>query len=373
MASIAALLLTVLAIGYAGLAPLEFQPPNGAGWNDAGSGLRFADEGLVYSEAPFAWSAGGRQFAIDVWFEPARGPRARVARLLAVQDDHEVPVLSIDEWRGALIVRDRLETRSGKLVYREYALAEALGPGRRTHLTVVSDASGLRAYLDGEPTALETPTPGLAEDEELAGTLLLGNAARGNQEWTGVVHGVAIGAEAPTPEAIAARTQASAESGARSLQREPGLVALYPFDEGAGPRAADLARHAPPLAVPAGFQPLRRTVLRWPETRDRSSAWYLRDLLTNLAGFVPAGFFATRVLAQRRPRRPLALLLGATLLALGLSLAIELTQVWLPKRVSSLSDLLSNVAGGALGSALALALAHRRTRAWKPPRRRRPA
>ena len=357
MTSLLALVLTVLAIAYAGLAPLEFHPPNGAHWLAPGPGLRFAREGIVYSEAPFAWSSGGRDFSIDLWFEPTEAPRARVARLLAVQDGDEVPVLSVDQWRGALIVRDRIHSK-GRLVYREYALRDALEPGRVHHLTLVGDASGIRAYLDGTATALETKTPALAEGEELSGQLLLGNAARGNQEWSGELRGVAFTAGALSPEAIARRSDASAR-GASGLASEPALHALYPLDEGRGDAAYDLTGRAPALHVPREFQPLRRTVLGWATTRERSASWYLRDLFVNVAGFLPAGFFGALALAARRPRR--RAWLGATLLAAVLSLGIEITQVWLPSRVSSLTDLAGNVAGGALGGGLALAVMQRRS------------
>jgi hypothetical protein len=108
LTSLVALVVTVLAIAWAGLAPLDFRPANGAHWRAPEAGLRFANEGIVYSDAPHSWSGGGRDYSIDLWFEPETAPRARVERLLAVQDAHEVPVLSIDEWRDALLVRDRM-------------------------------------------------------------------------------------------------------------------------------------------------------------------------------------------------------------------------------------------------------------------------
>jgi len=47
-------------------------------------------------------------------------------------------------------------------------------------------------------------------------------------------------------------------------------------------------------------------------------------------------------------------LLLAVVVGFGLSLAIELTQVWLPGRDSSLSDLIANTVGTAIGGVLGI-------------------
>jgi hypothetical protein len=70
------------------------------------------------------------------------------------------------------------------------------------------------------------------------------------------------------------------------------------------------------------------------------------DLILNVALFVPFGL----ALAADRIRVPRAFLIGALL-----SAAIELAQLWIPGRQSSLSDVISNALGTGLGSALPIA------------------
>lgn len=83
--------------------------------------------------------------------------------------------------------------------------------------------------------------------------------------------------------------------------------------------------------------------------------WVSRaDYLTNLILYVPFGLLAVLTL-RRRVGAPLAWLLAAVGGA-ATSLALEVAQAWLPTRVSSLSDLVLNGVGAAVGASAALAI-----------------
>lgn len=82
--------------------------------------------------------------------------------------------------------------------------------------------------------------------------------------------------------------------------------------------------------------------------------WTGFDVLSNLAGYVPLGFFlAVAVLRTVGPAWHWAM---ACLLPALLSLTMESLQVYLPSRVPSNVDWLLNSAGGIVGVALALAM-----------------
>lgn len=89
------------------------------------------------------------------------------------------------------------------------------------------------------------------------------------------------------------------------------------------------------------------------------------QIICNVLLFVPLGFLARAVFKRS--------LLTATLLAAGLSLAIELTQltgIWgmydCAYRIFDVDDLITNTAGGLLGAALALAWVSTRRREERP-------
>jgi VanZ family protein len=77
----------------------------------------------------------------------------------------------------------------------------------------------------------------------------------------------------------------------------------------------------------------------------------LGDISRNVAAFVPLGYLWQRRLRHTRlgfARAGALVVAGAALFALG----VETAQHFLPGRYSSLSDVISNMAGAAIGVAL---------------------
>ena len=92
--------------------------------------------------------------------------------------------------------------------------------------------------------------------------------------------------------------------------------------------------------------------------------WF--DFILNFMSYLPFGFLLAYMLRNRWPAA--YVLTAATLTGLFLSVAMEYTQMYLPARVSSNSDLLSNSSGTFCGAALALLIAEygwfTRIKAW---------
>jgi glycopeptide antibiotics resistance protein len=83
----------------------------------------------------------------------------------------------------------------------------------------------------------------------------------------------------------------------------------------------------------------------------------IKDYWLNIVLFIPFGFGLTWLISRHRLSR--ALLLIITLVfSIGLSCAVELTQSFLPARISNLTDIVTNTLGGVVGSVLYL---------WWPP------
>ena len=95
-----------------------------------------------------------------------------------------------------------------------------------------------------------------------------------------------------------------------------------------------------------------------------SVGYPLLEFTANIALFVPFGALAVVALPLRMPSRASMLAVIAT--GSLASIAIELTQLLVPGRVSALSDVIANTAGTAIGFALMwwmLRLSRRRRRA----------
>lgn len=96
----------------------------------------------------------------------------------------------------------------------------------------------------------------------------------------------------------------------------------------------------------SGISPLAFLEGGWPRY------WTVFDIVSNIAVYVPLGFFLALALSSLPGRVTGAIL--ATLLAGAASFGLECVQTWLPARVPSNLDLASNALGGALGALIAL-------------------
>ncbi len=79
------------------------------------------------------------------------------------------------------------------------------------------------------------------------------------------------------------------------------------------------------------------------------------DVVVNILGYLPLGLLASFSMFPRL--RPAWAVLPASLYCAGLSCCLEALQTWLPARVPSKVDLLTNSIGGLMGALLAIGLA----------------
>ncbi|MBA4323032.1 MAG: hypothetical protein C0408_09475, partial [Odoribacter sp.] len=76
---------------------------------------------------------------------------------------------------------------------------------------------------------------------------------------------------------------------------------------------------------------------------------FTQDVIINLFGFIPFGFFFAAFLMKFTEGRRLPAYLITSLLGIAVSLLIEFSQSYLPTRDSSLVDVAMNSAGTMLG------------------------
>ena len=98
---------------------------------------------------------------------------------------------------------------------------------------------------------------------------------------------------------------------------------------------------------------LRKHVLELPWGPTAIQMSDLDDVAINILGFLPFGFIVYRYRRLAKPDGRVRNVVWAVCAGATLSLAIELTQVWLPNRTSSATDLFCNTLGTFLGVLLA--------------------
>jgi VanZ family protein len=147
------------------------------------------------------------------------------------------------------------------------------------------------------------------------------------------------------PGEVSEHYQAWLES--RTAELVKSGAAVYPFDEHAGQVVHDRANTMPDLVIPERFSVLHGTPLEVPAKPSLSD---LQDAVINIMGFVPFGFLVAAYFQEAADYTRGRALLITIVLGLVTSLIIELLQVYLPSRNSSLLDVINNSVGAALGA-----------------------
>src|SRR5262249_2283220 len=108
---------------------------------------------------------------------------------------------------------------------------------------------------------------------------------------------------------------------------------------------------APPLMIPVYFSIPHKPLLASPVDEFDWTPSYRADVIANILGFMPFGFVLCGYFALSHPR-PQAILIS-TLVGGLLSFSVEFLQYYIPKRDSSLTDVMSNTTGTLLGALIA--------------------
>jgi len=333
-----------------GLWPFAFRPPNRVGWLKKPAGLSFQPDGIAYDPEPADWSAGGlpdqpASFTMELWLEPCQVPPTDVFDILSVDDGGFPSGIILCQWKQYLLlrIRDRADRRG----FREVGPGGILTNRTSCFITVTVTPAGTTFYANG--SRLNYFSGFVVSNSLLSGRLVLGDAATGKHPWAGNLFGLAIFNRALDASEVAPHYALWTNRQAKQLAAEPGLAALYRFDEDSGQWVNDSSSNRRRLLIPERYRVLHKRVLEL----DPIGMSDLDDIAINILGFLPFGF---SVYSYRRLAKPegrgwnlvWAVCAGATI-----SLAIELTQVWLPNRSSSINDLFTNTLGTFLGALLA--------------------
>jgi hypothetical protein len=322
-------------------------------------GLQFAPYGLAYDPAlssavPGAGGAAGKvaHFTVELWLAAHPEPASDVFDILTIHNRRLPFDFVIGQWKQDLLLRATVPTRQSTGKIPEVSLDNVLLPKQARFFTIRGGAAGTDFYRDG--VAAGHFPQFVLNAEALDGQLILGNDASGKNSWTGRLLGLAFYNRALDPTEITRHWALWTQGHARQLAKAPGLTALYLFNEGAGLLVQDSSGNHHDLIFPAIFKPIQRDVLI-PPWKDLS---YYRldypDIVVNILGFMPFGFCFFLYRCLREPRQRMANALLVILSGATISLTIEMIQVWLPNRVSSMTDFLTNITGTLLGVLLAI-------------------
>jgi VanZ family protein len=338
------LLCLVLSLGllFTGLWPFRFRPANNVHWIGGSPGLRFDKYGIVSGKEPL-FAPGGPvdlalPFTIRMEVRPHEEPSGFLPRILSAYDGDGRELFFLGQWRSELILRILKEVRYFHIWSRETG-ADGLQKDVVRSIVVRSDNNVLTLFVDGIPAKTMSGVDfSLLSDERVPAWMILGNSPTGENPWNGDFLSLSFYPKALSPRDIES-------SGTPPVLR-------YGFSEGSGAvcRGGPDSRYD--LALPSIFQAPRKGILvpPWREQKFHQSFW--KDVFVNILGFIPFGF-AVYAWTRKNGERKGAVAMGTTLLlGAGISLFIELLQVYLPTRDSSLTDVMNNVLGTYIGARL---------------------
>jgi len=355
------LILVTMVTLFFGLRPFDFFPENGVRWLGDGDGIQFyrqdtsvgrATGGVVYTPAPVDMGSRPDTFepcTIEIHLEAHTDGGDGLAHIVSFRDGYPRSSLVIGQWRTELIIRIRDNQNRARDTYREIDLRDGLKPNEQKLITIASGRESTDIYVNGEP-AKSYRIPSLIGVEHFSGHLNLGNSSIGHNPWAGNLYGLAFYDRVLTSGEIRQHCRAWADRLADVADAvESAPMIWYTFAERAGDLIHDRASHANHLTIPPTFKALRTAVVvRFWQDMDWG-AGAAKDIVVNIAGFVPFALCVLIVMTRNSRMSPKRAAFVTVLAGATLSLVIEIGQIGLPMRTPSSLDLLCNTAGAALG------------------------
>lgn len=345
-----------------GLWPFNFWPENKVRWLKDQNGIHFYGRSIIYSEKEINKSLSlqppstpFKSITIEILVQPDREAFPYPPSILSLHDTKTFEAIFLEQWQSNLGIQSKILDPNKRWISKNIGLKNVLQKGRKRLISITSDDKETSLFVDGNLARVYPYFSLLSSNNKTMSCdlLLLGNSSTGKQYWIGTLFGLAIYDRALTHEQVAQHFQIWSKGEESFFMNEKDLVAFYPFNERSGNRVYDrIGEHH--LFIPSRFEVLQKTILTPPWKDFKLNHSYLKDILTNILGFIPLGFFFSAYLWVRKSRSIYQLLFLSVLFAGSTSLAIELFQVYLPTRSSQLIDVITNILGTVIGVILFL-------------------
>jgi len=328
----------------AGLWPFQ-SPRNQVEWFAGGKGLQLGRHGTVISSGKFkaANMPADAPCSLEVWIEPARPESS--GTIFAFYSPEDVRQFSLCQSVTDLALRSDSRRGRFRILTTRLYVDDIFRRGKPLFVTVTSKGGQTAVYIDGSLARAGAGFPLSSRDFD--GELVIGTSPRLGDTWSGLVLGLAFYDQDLSPAQVLRHYERWREKGKPDASEDELPVALYQFDERAGRVIHNQVSSGPDLYIPDRYLVLDQVLLQpfWQEFHTSLSYW--KDVLINIAGFVPFGFLLCAYFSLAgRVKRPalVTILLGFTL-----SFTIEFFQSFLPTRDSGTTDLFTNTLGTGLG------------------------
>ena len=337
-------LLVLCGILLAGLLPFR-GPRNGVTWLGNQSGVRLSGHSTLWSSGSFPVLDGGNgdSCSIEMWLQPGL---ARDSSIILSFSTPENPLeLTLHQYRSLLIVETRVPGgwHPASIIGADGVFRQ----GTPVFVTISSGREQTAMYVNG---ALARTFPGSRIGPDCRGRLVFGTSPTMDESWRGQVRGLALYGGELTADQVRQHYETWTRGGSPAISDREDAVGLYLFNERSGDVVHNSIATGINLEIPARYKLVHQLFLQpfWHEYKPTGAYW--KDILINIVGFMPLGFFFFAYWSAVRPIRRAALV--TTVLGFAVSLTIEVLQSQIPTRDSGTTDLITNTLGTFLGAQL---------------------
>jgi hypothetical protein len=337
------------------LAPFDLYLPIGVeednvNWLTGTNGIEFLTVGSIRSFSPadrlYSDLVSGTGFTLEVWVSTRNNQRDGLASIVSYAANPSLTNFTLGQKRESLVIKLRsTETDSNRRI-TELEVPHVFNKLGDQHILMTYDFTERRVYVNGKARARAQGAGGRFTNWDPSYYLSLGNEVTGNRPWHGKLFLVAIYNRALSEEEVWKNYMAG-RTPVRSDDRvATGSVALYLFDQVNGDRVLDQSGRIPP----ANLQVLETLpqIINRAFFASPAQGFDLRDVILNTILFIPFGFLLHAALSIRFGS---SLTTGGIVFMVGtvFTVGIESLQYFSLTRFSSMADVISNMAGTALG------------------------
>jgi VanZ family protein len=337
----AACVCVLFGILVAGLWPLH-APRNQVSWLSEGNGLLFGWHGSIVSASPLGRQQTSNSCSLEIWLRPRQIEVGGGMILAFYWPASKLISFAVRQYGGGLV----MERESQASLKNEIYVGTVLSSLKPVLVTITSSESGTATYANG--TLIKNVPSFVLSSQALTGQLVVGNAPTTSYNWSGQLKGLALYDRELSPAEVSQHFAEWRRGGQFDEAGNDGVFARYVFDEGKGRVVHNQIDSTTNLLIPERFFVLDQKFLErpWDEYNPRWSYW--KDVIVNVVGLVPLGFFFRAYFSAIWKIRRATWLTVA--LGFVVSLTIEVSQSFLPTRDSGMTDLFTNTFGTALGA-----------------------
>lgn len=344
LATICGAVLVVILV--AGLWPFNPWPKNEVSWLGNENGLGFGGKGGILLSAgpliPGNPQAEGAAGTLELGLQPARDYNQNP--ILTLFRAENLDQFRVRQYFDLLVVDRKTRDRESPV---KIGIDHVFQRGKQVFITITSGDKGTAVYIDG--VLADSSQQLRLTRKDLSGRLVIGTSTLDYETWAGQIRGLAVSDRTLNASEVLRHYQMWTGGEARNMTASTGVRALYLFDEHEGRIAHDHLFSGTDLVIPKAFKIMHKQFLEMPWVSFRLDRSYWKDVIINIAGFVPLGFFFYAYFSLSAPGFESRIALRTIFLGGAISILIEVLQFYLPTRDSSLTDIITNTLGTALG------------------------